>query len=84
MSEICTICGAPCGSPAELLAHMKAVHKGADPAADVEMNPEAHTAGFLCGLCGRRFRTAEALAEHNLHPRPGEHAAPELQPAESQ
>jgi C2H2-type zinc finger len=68
MSELCTICGAEFGSASDLMVHMKTDHKDADPASDVEMNPEAHTKGFLCALCGRRFPTAEALAAHNLHP----------------
>jgi Zinc finger, C2H2 type len=71
------MCGAPFASAAELVDHMKTVHKDADPTSDVEMNPEAHTSGFLCGLCGRRFATAEDLADHNLHPHLIEpHASP--------
>jgi C2H2-type zinc finger/Zinc finger, C2H2 type len=68
MSEICTICGASFGSPADLMAHTKTDHKDVDPASDMEMNPEAHIPGLLCGMCGRRFPTAEALARHNLEP----------------
>jgi hypothetical protein len=68
MSEVCKICAAPLASAAELVDHMKTAHKDVDPAADVELNPEAHTSGFLCGLCGRRFPTSEALAKHNLQP----------------
>jgi hypothetical protein len=68
MSELCTICGAEYGSASDLMVHLKADHKDADPATDVEMNPEAHTPGFLCGMCGRRFATPQALAAHNLQP----------------
>jgi C2H2-type zinc finger len=68
MSETCTICGESFGSAADLLAHMKAAHKDADPSSDLETNPEAHTIGFPCALCGRRFPTAQALAAHNLEP----------------
>jgi Zinc finger, C2H2 type len=68
MTEVCTICAAPFASAAELVDHMKSAHKDVDPASDLEMNPEAHTSGYLCGLCGRRYPTAEALAEHNLRP----------------
>jgi hypothetical protein len=73
MSELCTICGAQYGSASDLMVHLKADHKDADPASDVEMNPEAHTWGYLCGLCGRRFSTPRALAEHNLHPHATRH-----------
>jgi hypothetical protein len=68
MSELCTICGAEYGSASDLMVHVKTDHKDIDPASDVEMNPEAHTWGYLCGLCGKRFSTPQALAEHNLHP----------------
>jgi C2H2-type zinc finger len=68
MSELCTICGAPFGSAADLVEHVGTVHKNDDPATDIEMNPEAHRAGLMCGLCGRRFQTPQALAEHNLRP----------------
>ena len=68
MSEACTICAASFGSPADLMAHRRTAHKNADPSADVEMNPEAHTPGLLCALCGERFLTAQGLADHNLRP----------------
>jgi Zinc finger, C2H2 type len=68
MSEICEMCGATFGSPADLMSHVQADHKDADPASDIEMNPEAHTRGFLCAMCGRRFPTPAALAAHNLEP----------------
>jgi hypothetical protein len=70
MSEVCPTCGAPCASPAELVDHVKTVHQNEDPAADLEMNPEAHVPGLVCAACGRRFSTARALAEHNLRPHP--------------
>jgi Zinc finger, C2H2 type/C2H2-type zinc finger len=68
MSETCTICGAPFASPSELVIHRRAEHRYAAASADTEMNPEAHTAGLRCALCGRRFASAPALAEHNLRP----------------
>ncbi|HTP54697.1 MAG TPA: C2H2-type zinc finger protein [Thermoplasmata archaeon] len=70
MSETCAICGAPEASAVSLVEHMKSVHKHDDPASDVEMNAEAHTAGYLCALCGQRFPTPRALANHNLRPHP--------------
>jgi hypothetical protein len=70
MSEMCTICGASFGSAADLMTHRRTDHKDADPTSDVQMNPEAHTPGFLCAMCGQRFPTAQALAAHNLHPPP--------------
>jgi DNA-directed RNA polymerase subunit RPC12/RpoP len=81
MSEMCTICGAEFAGAADLLEHKKLSHKDADPASDVEMNPEAHTRGYLCGLCGQRFPTAQALAQHNLQPHPMEREARRPQPA---
>ncbi|MGA9839964.1 MAG: C2H2-type zinc finger protein [Thermoplasmata archaeon] len=81
MSNLCTICGAPCDSPADLMAHMKTVHKNDDPASDVEMNPETHRAGLVCALCGRRFPDAQSLANHNLHPHPETHKISGPQPA---
>jgi Zinc finger, C2H2 type len=68
MTEVCTICGAPAATASELVVHMREAHKDANPASDVELNPEAHTMGFLCGMCGRRFPTPQALAAHNLRP----------------
>jgi hypothetical protein len=76
MSDVCTICGAPCGSAADLMLHMKQVHKNDDPASDIEMNPEAHKAGLVCALCGHRFPDAHALAEHALQPHPPPISAP--------
>lgn len=70
MSEICAMCGAPSSSAADLVVHQRTVHKNADPAMSLEMNPEAHTSGFLCALCGQRFGTAPLLAAHNLEPHP--------------
>jgi len=70
VSETCPICGAPEGSAASLVQHMNTAHKRDDPAKDVEMNPEAHRPGLMCALCGRRFATPKALAEHNLRPHP--------------
>jgi hypothetical protein len=83
MTEVCAICGAPCATAAELIVHQKEAHPNADPAADVEMNPEAHTAGFLCAMCGRRFPTPQALAAHNLHPHEAERVSSQTESVES-
>jgi hypothetical protein len=68
MSETCAICGAPEASAAALVEHMRIAHAHDDPAKDVEMNPESRTPGLVCALCGRRFATPMALADHNLQP----------------
>ena len=83
MSELCAICGAGFGSAADLMVHRQTDHKDADPASDVEMNPEVHTTGFLCTLCGRRYPTAVALAAHNLGPHPRERPTPRPVSAEA-
>ena len=70
MSEMCAICGAPESSPTSLVEHMRTAHKHDDPASSIEMNPEAHTTGLVCALCGHRFPTAAALRDHNLGPHP--------------
>ncbi|HTX63555.1 MAG TPA: C2H2-type zinc finger protein [Acidimicrobiales bacterium] len=70
MSETCAICGAPKATAEELVEHMNTAHKNEDPASDVEMNPETHTPGYVCALCGHRFPTPAALARHNLQPHP--------------
>ncbi len=56
----------------DLVEHMNREHAHDDPTLSVEQNPEAHTAGVVCALCGRRFPTGRALAEHNLRPHPPE------------
>jgi len=81
MSEVCSLCAAPCGSPAELVDHLKTAHKDVEAVADVELNPEAHPSGFLCAMCGRRFLTAQALAIHNLRPSAAGHYASWPRPA---
>ncbi len=68
MNETCDLCGEVFGSPASLLEHRTTVHRNDDPAADLELNPEAHRPGLVCGLCGRRFSVPAALAEHNQQP----------------
>jgi Zinc finger, C2H2 type/C2H2-type zinc finger len=84
MSEMCTICGASFAAPSELVVHMGSAHKDAPKSADMDMNPEAHTAGFLCAMCGRRFSTPQALAAHNLRPHPqlGRLRSPQRTPTE--
>lgn len=74
MGETCTTCGAVCGSLPDLLEHVAVAHKDDDPTRSVEQNPEAHTSGVLCMLCGRRFPNAQALANHNLSPHGSEDA----------
>ncbi|MCI4364789.1 MAG: C2H2-type zinc finger protein [Thermoplasmata archaeon] len=74
MGESCSVCGAPFGSAAALVEHMKSGHGHDTAAQTLDMNPESHTPGFVCGLCGTRFPTAMALADHNLH-RPERRAA---------
>jgi len=83
MSETCTICGMPLGTPSALVEHLAAAHKYDDPTSSVERNPEAHAPGVVCALCGRRFPTARALAEHNLHPHPRPRGSPRSGPAPS-
>ncbi len=78
MSETCGTCGAPLGNAAELVEHAKTAHKGENPSASLEMNPEAHRAGLVCALCGGRFPNAHALAEHNLHPHSRSAAEPRV------
>ncbi len=70
MQQTCHVCGTSMGSAAALIAHLRTAHRDAPPDADLELNPEAHTPGFVCGLCGRRFPTPAALARHNLAPHP--------------
>jgi hypothetical protein len=68
MTEMCGTCGATFGSPADLMAHLSSAHQNDAPGADLAMNPEARTPGFVCGMCGRRFPTPETLASHSLRP----------------
>ncbi len=68
MRQTCSVCGAPLPSEADLIEHMQTAHRDAPPDADLAMNPEAGTPGFVCALCGRRFPTPAALARHNLSP----------------
>lgn len=70
MSEECAICGAAAATPADLVIHTRTAHKNDDPTSSMEMNPEAHTIGLVCALCGHRFPNAAALAAHNLQPHP--------------
>ncbi len=66
MAEVCPDCGASFSSAAELTHHVKSAHHGGDPRASLGMNPATSSPGYVCGLCGHAFPTAEALAEHNL------------------
>jgi hypothetical protein len=68
IAQECADCGASFGSPGELVRHMATAHGGGDATASLDMNPEAHRPGFVCGLCGARFPTPTALARHNLRP----------------
>lgn len=68
MAEICADCAASFGSPAELVRHMKTVHKGGDDRASLALNPESHRAGLVCALCGTRFGSKEELRRHGLSP----------------
>ncbi len=70
MNETCDLCGELFGSPTSLVEHLREAHKNDDPSATIESNPEAHRAGLVCALCGRRFPSARALASHNLRPHP--------------
>jgi hypothetical protein len=78
MGATCTECGELCGSDAGLMEHMARAHKNGGPSRSVEQNPEAHTPGVLCMLCGRRFTTPQALAQHNLSPHRGADAPWEI------
>jgi len=66
MSESCSECGAPFGSPHALLDHTRSAHRAPDPTASFNRNPEAHLAGLVCALCGKRFPSPAALTVHNL------------------
>jgi hypothetical protein len=68
MAEQCANCGASFASPSELVAHVKHVHTVIRADESLAMNPESHTPGLVCALCGTRFRSREALAQHNLRP----------------
>ena len=65
---MCAQCAAEFATPAELMRHRRTAHRDKDPATSIDLNPEAHTAGVVGALCGRRFRNAGALATHNLRP----------------
>jgi hypothetical protein len=66
MAEMCPDCGASFESPGDLVNHVKTAHGGGDAAASLSMNPATTEPGYVCGLCGKSFRTASELAEHNL------------------
>jgi Zinc finger, C2H2 type len=68
VAEECADCGAYFASASDLMEHVREKHPGGDPAASLAQNPESHKAGFVCGLCGMRFRTPAALAKHNEQP----------------
>jgi hypothetical protein len=69
MAAVCAYCGASCGSPANLVRHMRAAHSSGDANASLAMNPEAGTPGFKCARCGAVFTTAPRLAAHGEQPR---------------
>jgi uncharacterized C2H2 Zn-finger protein len=68
MAEECPDCGASFASAADLVTHMNEAHHGGDSKESLGMNPESEHAGLVCALCGERFATREALAQHNLRP----------------
>ncbi len=70
MPEQCAICGAPFGSPAELLAHTNKDHSTSATAATGSGSPAPRARWFACALCGEPFRTPEELRRHNLAPHP--------------
>ena len=70
MSEMCSYCQQSFGSASDLVVHVKSRHRHEDPASTIETNPEAHTPGYVCTLCGRRYPTPEALAAHDRRPHP--------------
>jgi hypothetical protein len=68
MAEECAACGESFGSAEALVRHVKEVHANEAPGASLERNPESHTAGLVCALCGIRLRTPAEMARHNLSP----------------
>jgi hypothetical protein len=70
MAELCSNCGSYFGSTADLVTHMRKVHRWEDPNASLSLNPASHTPGVTCGLCARTFPTPELLAAHALRPHP--------------
>jgi Zinc finger, C2H2 type/C2H2-type zinc finger len=66
MSDNCSVCGDPFGSPRALVEHTRSAHRNPDLGASLELNPESHSAGLVCALCGKRFPSPEALTAHNL------------------
>jgi Zinc finger, C2H2 type len=70
MSETCEQCGEPFASPTSLMEHIHSAHPHEVGASSIDWNPEEHTPGLVCALCGRRFFSARALAQHNLRPHP--------------
>lgn len=74
MAELCSVCGAEFGGPADLLEHMRLGHgivpKG-EPAAPVAPVPLASPGTrreepFVCGICGASFASRDRMARHNL------------------
>ncbi len=69
MAEICPECGATFGSAADLVEHSRSDHR--ESPAQLASPTEASGPIWLrCALCGARFRSPEALAEHNARPHP--------------
>jgi hypothetical protein len=90
MSENCAECGAPFGSAADLVEHVKKAHTAAPaPAPPPAPPPDAKFAAvdlaaepeppprLACVFCDATFSAAEQLAAHNraLHLRPVEGVA---------
>jgi uncharacterized C2H2 Zn-finger protein len=83
VAEECADCGATFANPAELVAHVKKAHGTINPAESLAMNPESHTPGLVCALCGIRFPNREALARHSLRPHYRTNESPRRSPTYS-
>jgi len=68
MAEECAECGGWFASPTALVIHVKEAHSVIHGDQSLALNPESHTPGLVCALCGKRFRSREALMRHNFSP----------------
>lgn len=69
MAEMCPDCGGEFATAAELVLHRRAGHPGHDATAPApERERLKHP--WVCGVCGSRFPSPFALAQHNLEPHP--------------